>query len=460
MKEQTPLKKKQAAVRHNLLNLPESFTHSLYTDIMLYIVDEETHAKRLEIASHRLILYSASRHFRKLLTFEGGGGGGGARHESIVLYLNFSSGLCESVVRLFFRLFYVGDFDSRHLTTPELDLIKENVLHLYQLAHYFGFDSLALYCEAYLFDTMCVEYFNLLSNYCLQKNQETGKFYIVGERLTVYARLLQWYQCCIEHVGYAPLQVCGSSEGETHITRKYFSCNKEEIMRELAESVENISACAVPQRALRLLGGQGSQVDYYRRICHTCLHGGARMRRNYSGLYCINLGCLEKRYREGHARYAFRLRRTTQSASCVLEASLEHRSAPSEETSHRDKRARLESEEEEEMLVEGGGGQEEPVSAPGGRTLYCCRTDVTLLSRRYELTLVSQSHRKKSFAHYTELARFEMHDKKYCYTGKCDTCAERKPVYIILLQTLLEKEEGEGLPEAEVAAGGEMLICT
>jgi hypothetical protein len=467
---------------------------SVYSDIVLLICDEADpfRSVQFQIDTHRLILYACSTYFARCFTF-------GQKTcntttstlvSSMCLALNFVDGLTEEMVRLFFRLFYVRRFDSKHLGDEDGDLVSQiesNIFFLYQLALRFHFDPLVEYCESLLFESWGIEYFAHLSRFCLIKNSVSGRYAIIDERLKLYARFLQWYQCCVDHIPYSPL--LAEDDTAKSNSRRYFSCQKEEILREHYENVDNITACHIPTKSHLNVSHDVMRLEYYRKICASCLFNH-KTKHSYEGFYLINFGALKKYYLNGHEQYFFRLKRrlkptTTQLGENVLELSLlrtyykeeeildEDDDAGEDNTSRKHSNRRhsasriklliqqddssdenycesisVEGEEKEEE--EGAAMEEDIVDKNRARleqmplvatSKYRCKTLVTLLSKKVETDTMEREYTSRDFSLPTEINNFEMHQEKWCYAGQCDTCHNIKPIYIIQMDIHLERGE-------------------
>lgn len=476
--------------RDNLVNLVDIHKDSMYTDFVLLVCDEaDPHRNVLfQIDTHRLILYACSDYFARCFTFGHQQKNNNTVMTSMYLALNFIDGLTEEMVRLFFGLFYVRRFDTKHLGDLA-ETIESNIFFLYQLALRFHFSPLAEYCEALLFESWTLEYFGHLTRFCLIKNSVTGRYSIIDERLKLYARFLQWYQCCVEHIPYSPLMP-SSEDAAVVPSSRYFSCQKEEILREHRENVDNFAVCHLPNKSHRNLTRSAMKLEYYRRICTSCLFN-SKTRHSYEGFYLINFGAIRKNYTNGYEQYFFRLKRRIKPAAIttvtplgenILELSLlrtyynHTQEEEEEEVTKTNKHAnrRLSAtrirlliegasnndnsleEEEEGMMVEEEKEEDEdpgtiidnkahleqmPLLPSMSTTKYLCKTLVTLISKKVETDTISREYKTRDFALPTEINAFELHHEKWCYTGQCDTCRHTKPIYIMQMDISLEQED-------------------
>lgn len=317
-----------------LRNLASVFNSGICSDIVLSMYDETSKTHVIDIQSHILLLYLNSGYFRthfdntlfsnKMKPCE--------EKNRLCLLLPFDENIDKNLICLFFSLFYVTLFDAQHLNQEQRDKITHNILYLYQLAWRFDFYALSGYCEEQLFATMTIEYFGLLTEFCLSRDNETGRFSIKQHLVSLYSRLMQWYQCCIDHTEYSNLLTSTIIQPATTATtttttqqqqmadpapkygRKYLSCNKEEIMRDIMTLVDGIQQCQIPVKNHTLSANHmNTQIRYYRRICSDCLVNRSNSASSYQGYYYINFGSLTRYYSNGYESYAFRLKRKNSS---------------------------------------------------------------------------------------------------------------------------------------------------
>ncbi len=490
----------------NLQKLGVLFNNSCLSDLVIHIFDEETGEKKLSLASHRLVLYAASEYFRIIFENQKRDSPFAPLNGNLNITLNFSHGLEKEVVELMFRLFYVPVFDTTQLDTEQIKTINLHILYLYQLSLRFTFDALTVYCEELLFANMTLGYFGLLTEFCLTKNEKIGRFSIISERISIYSRLMQWYQCCIDHTDYSNLLTTTVMTGTTNTpvsnnnnndtpmryNRQYLSCNKEEILRDMMNLVDNIHQCQIPTKNHTIgINRESMKIDYYRRICHDCLANNTKRAKTYQNYYYINFGTLKKYYSNGSEQYSFRLKKKNQqkhfSTDNIVEMSFIRTFFKKEANPRRRRRSRddismlvegqkedshdgegansdsddvyqnlieeEDEEEEEEEFEETGSGSgerseelvksrdfiERMTEKEGEPILYSCKTNIFLLSKkvRKDHTLTEYSERDLQIP--SEISNFEIHQEKHCYEGKCDSCREKKLIYIIQLEIELSK---------------------
>lgn len=431
------------------LDLAQLLQSQIYTDVTLQVLDLGSGALCLTLPMHRVILHAASLHFRRLMAFAPP-----PQQATIQIYLDMQLYTPE-LVRLFFALFYVTVFDATHLPAEHSEAIGENVLFLYQLASHYLFDSLRAHCESLLFASFSLDHFKLLSDYALVQSAATSnKLSVLDERLGLYARYLQWYQCCVEkdnNKQYTELPLSsggggapvGNESGEAQqqqqatIDRHYFSCNKAEIMDELRLAVDNIAQCQIPEHSVRSEPGGVRRLQYWRKICGDCLRRGSVTSNNtqYS-----NIGCIRKNYANGHECYSFRLSKTRQPARhCTLELCVERA-----RYEHRDKRARHSEPGEQDMVLDGleyldPHSTEEGSTSGEEEQRYSAQCDVSLLSKRLVLSHYSGTSGEQRLNSMAPVCSFELDERGDCYTGRCQNCNHTAPVYILLLRLTVQR---------------------
>jgi hypothetical protein len=430
------------------LDLAQLLQSQIYTDVTLHVLDLASGGLCFQMDMHRVILHAASLHFRRLMAFAGQ-----SQQRVIQIQLDMTLYPAE-LVRLFFSLFYVTVFDALHLSAETQQLIGENVLFLYQLASHYLFDSLRAYCETRLFASFSLDHFKLLSDYALVPSvQEPGRLSVSDERLALYARYLQWYQCCVEkdnNKQYTDLMLAHavaaaatasneSGEAQPTIDRHYFSCNKAEILDELRQRVDNVAQCLIPEHSVRTGAQRGARaLQYYWKICADCLKRGSVTSNDaqYS-----NIGCIRKNYTNGHECYAFRLRRPRHTARhFTLEMCVER-----ERYERRVKRVRHD-DDDEEMVLDQCLEQlddESSTTSEEERASYSVRCDLTLLSKRLVLSQFSAAHTDLHDGKAAEVCQFELDERAHCYSGRCQNCHHSAPLYILLLRVALQRQKSD-----------------
>ena len=482
---------------HIGLDLSQIQKEKIRPDTRIIIKDLHNPFHQFTIESHYIVLWSASLHFRKNLQF--------SSHykdqqqtttNEVILTLDLSenTGITEQTVHIFFSLFYVPVFSLASLGSERYDFIEENILHLYQLSEHFMFQSLKLHCEKQLFASFSLDHFKLLTEFSLISSTiERNMMSIIDERINLYSRYLQWYQCCVEDAKYTQLpkeggntsssrrssgnrSVCnnnnsnscvgGSSsgggeemevEGPGFIYAEYFSCKKADILREWQCAIENIDSCHIPSRSIRT-NGNLSTINYYRKLCAHCIKADASPTQEHY----IDLGSMTKISGDDSDVYSFRLKRLRSETEYSLEIGLDHKN--SETSTQQAKRMKLladyyrKKNDDNEMIIDqhndnqnGGGdkmqtsssssGEEEDNTLATREYIYDCRSSITLLSKQLNLPSFSFRYPEKHIGYVgQEIGKFSLNEKNDCYIGRCDRCKEGETeVYIIILKILLER---------------------
>lgn len=446
------------------LDLAQLLQSRIYTDVTLQVLDLASGVPCFSLEMHRVILHAASLHFRRMLVFNG--------QPQSVIRVHLDMQLYSSeLVRLFFSLFYVTVFDTAHLRPEVAQAIGENVLFLYQLASLYLFDSLRAHCETLLFASFSLDHFKLLSDYTLVQSTVTpSKLSVLDERVVLYARYLQWYQCCVENDNnkkYTELQLSPRSAGATAnesgeaqqqqqpqltIDRHYFSCNKAEIMDELRLSVDNIAQCQIPEHSVRSEPGGVRQLQYYRKICPDCLRRGA-VTSNHTQY--SNIGCIRKNYANGHESYSFRLSKTRHPARhCTLEMCMErvyyNAHAKRRRRDSRGHHQGDEEEEEEEMVLDGLEYLDScDETGEDDEQRHSVQCEVTLLSKRLVLSRFTETHTEQRLNTMAQVCALELDERQDCYSGRCQSCHHNAPLYILLLRLSVQRQKTDSAMSIE-----------
>lgn len=411
------------------VNLLPLHTKAIYSDSEVAVIDAATGRVVFHVQTHLVILYAASGYFRTLMAGQFDVGD----NSQFSVRIDFSQlepSLAENVVRLFFRLFYVTIYDERQLSSEEMRLIDEHLLYLYQLASWYDCDALRLYCERRLFGAFSLDCFKLFSDYALTENPTgDGRFCILDERLRLFARFLQWYQCCTDEKKEEDEEE--TTPTATTLNEDYFLCNKRRIMNALLSDVENITRCRIPRRTITATSQAERQIDYYRRICHHCLT-------TTTTTTTRSLGCLERRYFNGKEVYAFRLGRDeTLSRRFRVQLTLERTLTGTAERVGL-KRSRSDA----TMEVE----SPDWLPAAATETVYRCHSEMVLLSKRQVLDrVVTQLTQSVETEQARTIGVFERHSVDDCYQGRCDSC--RRPgrsIYVLILCLRVEFDHQPG----------------
>ena len=397
----------------NFSNLrTQLFNKSACSDVVLHISDIGSSAKRVVIHANSPILYAASRYFqscltsllnecnKKYITTEPG--------ESILpnklilrVELDFSQGLTEEVVELFFSLFYLNRFDEE---SELADSFHYHILELYELASFFLYDALTAYIEGYLVATMSLAYFTPLWRFCLSFDETNQRYELIESKIRLFERLLQWYECCIDprpHTSTIEGKVCHNSE--------YYAHHKETILADVARRVNKIERCYLPRKQV-----VDQALFYYHRICGSCLDTNNRKHQRIGNFCYTDLGKLKSE----SETFFFRLKKKTLvNRHSPPSPRYETQPITIEMTRHRAKRVRKEEEE----------------------SRYTCKSRLCLLSRKAECDVTERIYNEKDLSIPSEISSFMPHKAKHCYDGQCDQCHTSQPIYILILRVEFEK---------------------
>ncbi len=421
--------------------LSDYYNKATDSDLVLYISDlSDPNKLPLLIYSHLLVLRSASDFIRRYLScFSNDPSRCQLSNANPVvpnqLQLSIpldyaSNNLDDSLLTLFFSLFYVNRFDETHLGRNGLaDQIHHNILHLYQLSLYFCYDTLTSYIEQYFKATMCLTYFTPLSNFCPQKDPFTGKYLLEKARgATVYNRLAQWYTCCVRDSS----SLCEEEEeagpaSEERCNKQYFEQKKRAILADLA-TVEN---CRLPKKEARRLSESSIRLDYHRNLCAGCM-SDSNKENTVGAYYYLDLGCLALQYGNGVEQFFLRLKkkRRPDSQQSVLQDNKIELTMNRKHTPPAQKKPRNGTEQwmPSSSVIEEDGER------------YTCDSRIVLLSKKTHKDKSLQKYKKKSLSLPTEINSFDVHAAKHCYEGHCDQCNTLKPVYILMMRILLSRE--------------------
>lgn len=172
----------------------QSVRYNQFADIKLRIHFDDA-KQTMEIETHRYILATKSAYFESLFSKEGGFSEIGALHFDVDE---------ASVIREFFRLFYVPLLEDSQFTENEYVFIVNNVLALHHLAEQFLFHTLRKYCRHKIYTHIDLNLFTLLVNQCLARRHPANEdgdtnqppFYVIPGRESLFRRAISWFVCC------------------------------------------------------------------------------------------------------------------------------------------------------------------------------------------------------------------------------------------------------------------------
>ncbi len=363
---------------HIGLDLSQIQKDGVRPDIRIIVNDLNNPFHQFTIDTHYIVLWAASLHFRKTLQFTDYTGKN--QTNDIIITIDFSenTGITEKTVIVFFSLFYVPSFSVDSLDSARYEFIEENILQLYQLSELFIFQPLKLHCEKQLFASFSLDHFKLLTEFALVPSpNRKNMMSIVDERVKLYSRYLQWYQCCVEESKYMQLPGEGNPnhtnknsndilvnrsnstgnnsvflgfsngtgtivrdnnsnntnkgggvteemevEGPGFIYTEYFSCKKSDILEEWKSAIENFNLCPIPSRSIRT-NGKICNINYYRKLCRQCIKAEECHRHDHY----IDLGVMtRKSSTDDSYTYSFRLKKSKLLTNeYILELGLDHK---------------------------------------------------------------------------------------------------------------------------------------
>jgi hypothetical protein len=463
------------------LDLSQIQQDGIRSDTIIVIDDVKNQYPQIIIEAHFIVLWAASDFFKKSLskplhnqnTTCASAMAVDQQNNKLVipcqLDFNYMGGFDEIMVRRFFGLFYTPTFTEEKLGPEIMNYIAENILHLYQLANIFIFTSLTAYCETLLFSSFSLDHFKLLTEYAVSPSPNGRTMSIGPDRMNLYRRYLQWYQCCVDQPTYTKLpggsdgggggggggDIGMDVEGPGYINREYFSCKKDDIMREYKNVIDNIDLCQIPSRRVKTIGATNRSIDYYRKLCCKCI----KTYTSVNGIHYVDLGSITKISSNQTEVYSFRLKKEESKIHHSLEIAIEARNTGSMTTQF-PKRMRLNSnsmviDDQTNGTTTGYASTSSSLSSEEGdenktttttnkdseHKYYSCKTSITLLSQQLDLRNYDYLHERKLLGFVSEeIGLFELHDEKFCYTGRCDKCKEKDTsIYIIIMKILLER---------------------
>ena len=366
----------------------------LYSDVTLRLCDQASRECQLEVRAHKVVLYwSQIGYFRKLID----GWSKEVGTQVIDIYLDFQLYTPE-MLRLFVYTIYMDSIEPGALSPADCKLLHDNVLHFYQLAHRFTFDALLRYCLACLYDCFSLETFETLSDYCLLRRtqQEDARPYTIrDDKLTLYSKLVQWYQYCVE------LPHLPSTQPHALDT---VDCSHEtpphQLLMRHEASVENFSQCRLLRRGIDWDRGRVTQ---HRNMCRDCLFTGGHQ---VFAMYTVELGGVKRR----DASFSCRFTLTREKEDWSLWVTLSQRDSP------------------DDMAVE----------APRRPSTHQVR--LSLFSKLVQEWGAQSDAKTLPNDSSTQVLTFSLHDESHCYTAQCAACLAQRPVYIfelVLEETLV-----------------------
>jgi hypothetical protein len=363
------------------------FDTGLYSDLELSFHDEMTQRPVCTFKVHNIILYtSGSQFFRNIIDkrFKGS-------KDVVILHFNFEY-YTEEMLRCVFQFLYHAQ--SKNITLlpkSTVDFIHAHVLYFHQLSLYFSFVELEEYCLRKIYQEMSPDLFEKLSFYCLTQENDY-KYNIMGDKLVLYNRMVQWHQYCIEKPNLPD-----SQEGKDH---QGFLVHHNEKINHFEQLV------CLPKK---YISPHNHHIEYYQSHCSTCLHTNKNI---FFDRYKVYLGGI--RSVDNRKTCYFNLMRP-QDRYNHFELYITHNQSTQEESSTN----------QDSMSIESSSSSshsyEESLSVP-------MHTKLTLFSKKLHLDSIEAT---KSLGDLTHVLAFNLHDEQDCYMARCSTCHRHKPVYIM-----------------------------
>jgi hypothetical protein len=460
MKTNPPLLKKRSATTL-CQALPDYFYSGLFSDVRLQFCDnshqwrashsntntnndgaepdqsQQTSRVVMELKLHKFVLYSGSvptltklmdRQYRDLRP----------DCDTIRVELNFDI-FCPEVVRFFFSLIYYNKLARVLELGGELaQKVDENILQLHQLASYYGFDALINICHARMFRLFSSNNVADFSTHCLQPlAQQPGHFYVPGEKRFLYAKLLHWYQLCIDDVG-AGASLFGG--GASILRRKATSMtgghssygNKTVVIGQKKKWVEGFEqfqlppACSTTTMMEDGSGRSSTRIQHYRRICVDCIN---KPRLIHKGHAVINMGVLDEQW-SFSMTYPLApspiMTTTTTTGRNLMMFLKKHQSSAGNNS----------------MMVEDSGGattssSEEHMSVEQQECTRLCST-IRLFSQNIDDEQCGNVRHEvvetvSNLAELTRVGCIALHPEEDCYVAVCDRCQQEDAVFIFCL---------------------------
>ena len=392
--------------------LPDYYRSGLFSDVKLLFFDNSGGAGQsrptgLEIKMHKFVLYSGAvpvltrlidrNHYNDLRS-----------DDTIHLELNFSE-FDEATVRFFFGLIYHNKLSQALAESPEMNAtLDENILHLHQLAGYFGFVALLAICQDRMYRCFSADTVNQLSAYCLHPlNGQTGHYFVPEEKHTLYTKLLHWYQLCVDDA--APDALFAAGGGGEYSPR--CKSNKTVVIGQKKKYVENFSRFQLPPAGA--VAGSTGELHHYRRVCVQCVRNPRLVHKKENAV--INMGSV--------GAWSFSMtHKLVDNVNMML--FLKHQSTTSASSSSE--------ENDDHMSVES--------SSSGECVRLQCR--VGLFSQRDDgLSGCSEETLETSnnLSELTRVACVKLHSEDDCYESVCDCCRRTDPVFIFCISVNIIK---------------------
>lgn len=377
----------------------QSVRHDQFADIKLRIHFNDKKKETMEIETHRYILATKSAYFESL--FREGFAEMGALHFDVEE---------ASVIREFFRLFYVPLLEDSQFSESQYVFIVNNVLALHHLAEQFLFGTLKKYCRHKIYAHIDLNLFTLLVNQCLARrhpanedgdNNQSPPFYVIPGRESLFRRAISWFVCCAKVSGtntlpFAELETESSSVHINTLTQRANSLvpppqqkpekkrkrisessnRKVEALQCMRQSIVNFDTYDTHSFSLQYEDNR-TYIRSFSRICESCA-------RNKSSFHfaVINQVIPENDLRLKWHIY-LDLGEPSQPLSSSLYIKLSNHNCP-----------------------------------------VLCQTRITPLSKCYKNKVQTgvASILSSSESSFVNLQQFSLNDTEFCYEGECEKC--------------------------------------
>ena len=376
----------------NLLNT------GLYSDLTLIFCDETSSDALFSLDVHYTILYmSGILYFRNLIDNRFGGSIKKINNkDTLNIYLNFDL-YNQQMIRHVFEFIYMGDIREELLNETTIHYINNHLLYFHQLSLYFTFVTLEEYCLEKIYSEMSVEIFESLSTYCLSQNvSHSERYNIIGDKLALYNRMIQWHQYCIDKPIIPDIM---DNHG--------FLVHHQKL-------VDNFNIVSLPKKSIT---SHDSYIHYYHNICRNCLHS---KKNTFFNAYNVYLGGLISLDKKKSCHFSV-MRQQDKRNHFDLFIAYSSSSSSSSSSS-------LENNATDSMSVESSSHSSHDESSSSSSSSPLMHIKLSLFSKKLCLDKIETT---QCIDDLTRVLSFNLHDKKYCYAARCIQCQEHKPVYII-----------------------------
>lgn len=397
-----------------------------FTDITLRVYFA-LNKEYIDVRANRFILAVVSDYFKSMLTLLPQQQGDGT---IVNIHTDYDREEHGSVIQEFFTLFHVSLFDDTQFNIEQLEFIVSNVFVLCEMASYFQFRALEMYCQHKMVQHFDVVQFGAFFNFCLIENVHNGLYSVVHERKYLFKRLVSWFVCCAEirdyMLPYTSLMMDTSNRNlqnkittmpsrrsikpsvvpvsEGHRKRKRHQLRtvndkKVEIYEHMHAFIENFLDYDCYSSFVKEHDSMTTQLRSFTRLCVSCV----------THKTSINMTCMNQVMPQHNTRrkwYFYADLNIDRTKCSTLYARIEDSHVST---------------------------SPDVMNLDQNTSFISCDTEVTTLSKLYEnkatkniLPVIS------NFKQFVALCQFKLHENDQCYYGECDSCrARHTPLYII-----------------------------